>query len=963
MSYIFETVTGNASALAFNFNGQVSIKNYDVEIVNGNRLKVVSTQNEMFSLLEADVSEVEINGTVYSDPLAAQFALKALVSSTNEPVVMTKEMYLQLSAAVQAVDRGKILPDTPVPSGGWLQGWYTPGLFENAEPGTNYPHQNNLKAKKGFITKFLFNGTVWDSVAYEMPQATNSIIRFSDSTFPLVAPATPSASNPPIQRTHNNSIWQLADGQTANVGNVPGISAKWVSLGSRNLRIYEDLTPGTILNEKEQVISNNVTYIVKDGQTATVGVDLPTDETKYKKLVVGDVEKVYQPLNFNSINSPSNNNKIYFNNYPTYTGKVTKFLCNGNGNIQIYKANSNYSNVVLLQNLNLGSNSGIKNISVDIDLNNERLGISANGATVRYSTLTAGQVQVAESPNYVLSNALILGYGYNYIEDGIETRIESLEEEIENLPSPILPLNLFDENNDVDSATMKATDEFLFGKVVTGQNFDYLQNLNQMNDSTGSASAVTAYYPQFPQKNFRQKITEITLRGSGTLKIYKCKSDYSQQTFVGDFVCNGITVFANQNIILEANERLGVSRNTGNLNYIHPNNGFQVYEIEANDITNISVALNYKALQIEDSSTVGKVDERVLEILAETPISESSLELYQKNKLKFQKSKGNFNTMPNVYFQGRWFEKQISGVNHICTINQGAEFYALVRGTTQLTALFTDQSDGGTNTPVIAVSVDGGDFQRITIQNSTQIVSGLTTDEHIIRIVVDGLQESLSKWTGEIGLAFKGFTVDVGGEVVAIKPKNKVINSYGHSMVEGINVLGTGANPTVNSAHKAYSFVMSDILNAVNVRVGFGATGVTHSGSGGVPEASVYISKMTSTRFENAQSPDVIVFHHGVNDSQSSNFSVKYKEAIDKLMINYPCVPIFCLREFNGTFASQVSTIVNSYIDKNVYFVDTTGWGITFSDGLHPDEAGNQIAGEKLAEFILSKLGKNFFIK
>jgi len=54
----------------------------------------------MFSLLEADVSEVEINGITYSNPSAAQLALKSLVYSNNKPVVLTKEQYLQLVASV-----------------------------------------------------------------------------------------------------------------------------------------------------------------------------------------------------------------------------------------------------------------------------------------------------------------------------------------------------------------------------------------------------------------------------------------------------------------------------------------------------------------------------------------------------------------------------------------------------------------------------------------------------------------------------------------------------------------------------------------------------------------------------------------------------------------------------------------------------------------------------------------------
>ena len=51
---------------------------------------------------------------------------------------------------------------------------------------------------------------------------------------------------------------------------------------SQNIRIYEDLPNGTILNAKEQVISNNVTYIVKYGETAVVGTDMPGDSNKWE---------------------------------------------------------------------------------------------------------------------------------------------------------------------------------------------------------------------------------------------------------------------------------------------------------------------------------------------------------------------------------------------------------------------------------------------------------------------------------------------------------------------------------------------------------------------------------------------------------------------------------------------------------------------------------------------------------
>jgi len=41
---------------------------------------------------------------------------------------------------------------------------------------------------------------------------------------------------------------------------------------------------------------------------------------------------------------------------------------------------------------------------------------------------------------------------------------------------------------------------------------------------------------------------------------------------------------------------------------------------------------------------------------------------------------------------------------------------------------------------------------------------------------------------------------------------------------------------------------------------------------------------------------------------------------------------------------------------------DTTGWDISTTDGLHPDAAGSIKAGTKLSDYIISTLGRNYFI-
>ncbi|WP_273956299.1 hypothetical protein, partial [Leuconostoc mesenteroides] len=69
----------------------------------------------------------------------------------------------------------------------------------------------------------------------------------------------------------------------------------------------------------------------------------------------------------------------------------------------------------------------------------------------------------------------------------------------------------------------------------------------------------------------------------------------------------------------------------------------------------------------------------------------------------------------------------------------------------------------------------------------------VTTDEHIVRVVIDGLNEHEDKWKGEKGVSFKNVTVDLGGTVTGVLPKNRKIMFFGDSITEGIRVLSMDA--------------------------------------------------------------------------------------------------------------------------------------------------------------------------
>ncbi|ACU46880.1 putative neck passage structure protein [Lactococcus phage CB14a] len=311
-----------------------------------------------------------------------------------------------------------------------------------------------------------------------------------------------------------------------------------------------------------------------------------------------------------------------------------------------------------------------------------------------------------------------------------------------------------------------------------------------------------------------------------------------------------------------------------------------------------------------------------------------------------------------VGFVGRWFDSTISGTNVKSTINQGSELYFKVKNTTSINVNFIVNT--AYKTPYFAYSIDGADMTRQLVTSPT--LPTVSLDEHIIRVVVDGVTESENKWIGEKGFAFKDITVDSTGTVTGVLPKNKKIMFFGDSITEGIRVLSMNADSDGNSATGAFPYIASTNLNAISYRVGFGGAGVTKSGNGGVPSLINFIDNMTKNKLAPYYEPDIIVVNIGTNDIDAATdvFKSQYTAVINRLLIKYSGTPLFIMVPFNGARKSEITDITNN--KKGVYMVDTNGWDISTTDGLHPDVAGSIIAGTKLSDYMISTLGKNYFI-
>ena len=307
---------------------------------------------------------------------------------------------------------------------------------------------------------------------------------------------------------------------------------------------------------------------------------------------------------------------------------------------------------------------------------------------------------------------------------------------------------------------------------------------------------------------------------------------------------------------------------------------------------------------------------------------------------------------------GRWFK---NSWGDYVTINAGAEIHFMIKGATSISMKLS----GGNRSKYIAYQIDGGDIIRLQIPPLTEttvlLQDNLTTNKHYIRVIVDSLNYGTNLWEKEEGFILKDFIVD-SGTITGVYPLNRKILFFGDSITAGVNNLGADASQDSQSAYQSYSFICSEKLNSTNIRVGFPSTGVNIGGLGKVPQFSGYISNISSSREQDIGDIDLIIINHGTNGNSatSSEFKTQYLQDLNSITIEYPGVPIICVIPFLGRRKAEITECVN--ITPNCYLIDTSDYGVTNSDELHPDVQGSIVGGEKLADEIIKILGKDYFL-
>lgn len=313
-------------------------------------------------------------------------------------------------------------------------------------------------------------------------------------------------------------------------------------------------------------------------------------------------------------------------------------------------------------------------------------------------------------------------------------------------------------------------------------------------------------------------------------------------------------------------------------------------------------------------------------------------------------------TEGEIFYLGRWFDKDIGGIKHKVTVNGGSQLFFMTEGASCVKincTVITEQE-----LPFLAYSVDGGEYTRCKITDACVLLPD--REFHTVRVVVDSIDANENKWEKECGVAICSVVPD-RGKLRAIKPKNKKIIFYGDSITEGGRVLSMDGTSRGMSVTNAYPRYCAEKLKGIECNVGYCASGMLVSGS--FAPCLQTIDYMSQNRYyDNSFQPDLIVINHGTNDIfyGSPEFRDAYRKVLLRLQKKYFGKPIVCMIPFNQKHSNDIR-IVSSEFD-NCYIVETQNWDLTYTDGLHPDLDGSKKAGINLARELIQIFGKEFFI-
>ncbi len=268
--------------------------------------------------------------------------------------------------------------------------------------------------------------------------------------------------------------------------------------------------------------------------------------------------------------------------------------------------------------------------------------------------------------------------------------------------------------------------------------------------------------------------------------------------------------------------------------------------------------------------------------------------------------------------------------------------------------------------PHLFLELDEGDLYETAVDRYLR-VRCKSAGDHFLRIYFKGARETANRWHQPLQgyVLFTGF--EAQGEGSLPKDGRKTLELIGDSITEGVLIdpqyAPNGENdqynrPYQDDALSTYGYLLAKELNLIPLFCGYGATGVTKGGCGGVPSAP----ETYPYCFENAPvgypPADFTLINHGTNDRHNPHlFKEGYTALLDLVFARNENARVACIIPFCGAFAEELKELVPAYAKEKgkqdaLLLVDTAGW--LPPDPLHPLREGHALAAKRLAEILSS---------
>ena len=296
---------------------------------------------------------------------------------------------------------------------------------------------------------------------------------------------------------------------------------------------------------------------------------------------------------------------------------------------------------------------------------------------------------------------------------------------------------------------------------------------------------------------------------------------------------------------------------------------------------------------------------------------------------------------------GRWTVKKINNMPTLYTTNLGSYLRFKVSNAKKCQITVLPNQDSLSPSQVFAFRIDGGKWQRAQA-SLEKIDIPLDSILHTIEIMAAGNSDIDEVWQGNEGFAIKNIYLDNGAIMAA--PQRPVVNFIGDSITAGCWVVGN--HPAADYRPETnYAGICADLLNVDSVRIAYSAGGVLRPATGGVPTADVFLGKIDAQTSWTPNHPDLNVINLGVNDRRFplAQFTAAFDLFIQQVKLTFPHTPLAIMIPFSQTFASEIRKIATKHACS---IIETKTWHHSFTDGLHPDQAGAIAEGKMLAQAL-----------